>query len=71
MSDSKHTYMLFLAKNRIGTHSGVFLGGEVLLCATCMFESHKHCLCSDTALKGGAGGVLLFGPLIDGHIYGV
>ena len=34
-----------------------------------MFESHKHCLCSDTALKGGAGGVLLYGPLIYCQIY--
>ena len=47
----------------------VFLGGGGLLCATCMFESHKHCLCSDTSLKGGAGGVLLYGPLIYCHIY--
>ena len=41
----------------------------MLLCATCMFGSHKYCLCSDTALKGGAGGVLLYGPLIYCHIY--
>ena len=44
-------------------------GGVGLLCATCMFESHKHCLCSDTALKGGSDGVLLYGPLIYCHIY--
>ena len=48
-------------------HLMLFLGW--LLCATCIFESHKYCLCSDTALKGGAGGVLLYGPLIYCHIY--
>ena len=40
-----------------------------MCCATCMFESHKHCLCSDTVLKGGAGGVLLYEPLIYCQIY--
>ena len=43
-----------------------FLGGRGLLCATCMFESHKQCLCIDTSLKDG---VLLYGPLIYCHIY--
>ena len=47
-----------------------YLGGVVvLLCATCMFGSHTHCLCSDTALKGEAGGLLLYGPLMYCHIY--